>query len=96
MRTDENFSRKNEEQDLFPVRKNGVAKCLAYNPPQYKTNKAGCYIEFYAYDPAIGKMRRKRVKVNHINGSRNRKQYAKEAINRFADLLSDGWNPWID
>lgn len=96
MRTDEKFSRKNDERDLLPVRKNGVAKCLAYTPPQYRTNKAGCYIEFYAYDPATGKMRRKRVKVNHIDGSRNRKQYAKECITRFANLLSDGWNPWID
>ncbi|MDE6553181.1 MAG: tyrosine-type recombinase/integrase [Muribaculaceae bacterium] len=96
MRTEKKFSRKNDERDIFPERKNGVAKCLAYTPPQYRTNKAGCYIEFYAYDPASGGMRRKRVKVNHIDGSRNRKQYAKECITRYATLLSDGWNPWID
>lgn len=96
MRTEEKFSRKNDGRDLFPVKKNGVAKCLAYTPPQYRTNKGGCYIEFYAYDPVPGKMRRKRVKVNHIYGLRNRKQYAKECITRFANLLSDGWNPWID
>lgn len=79
-----------------PRKKNGVAKGLAYTPPQYRNNKGGSYIEFYAYDPLDGTMRRKRIKVNHINGSLNRKRYATECIQRFANLLSDGWNPWTD
>ena len=96
MRTEEKISRKNDSKELAPVKKNGVAKCLAYTPPQYRTNKGGSYIEFYAYDPLDGRMRRKRIKVNHINGSMNRKRYATECIKRFANLLSDGWNPWTD
>lgn len=56
MRTEKKFSRKNDEWEFLPVKKNGVAKCLAYTPPQYRINKAGCYIELYAYDPDTGKM----------------------------------------
>lgn len=92
-----NFSaQKSKGNNPYQEKKNGVAKALAYTPPQYRNNKGGCYIEFHAYDPVDGKMKRKRIKVNHIPGSRQRKQYATECIKRFLDLLSDGWNPWID
>ena len=85
-----------EVPEVAEVKKNGIAKALAYTPPVYRENKGGSYIEFYAYDPAIGQMRRKRTKLNHIDGKKNRKQYANEAIKRLSDQLSSGWNPWTD
>lgn len=85
-----------EEPEWAELRKNGVAKALAYTPPVLRVNKCGTYIEFHAYDPTRGRMRRKRVKLNHIDGKARRKQFANEAIRRFSDQLSDGWNPWID
>lgn len=92
-----NFSaQKSKKGNLYPEKKNGVAKALAYTPPQFRNNKGGSYIEFHAYHPIEGKMKRKRIKLNHIAGSRPRKQYATECIKRFSNLLSDGWNPWID
>lgn len=95
MRPNDSSARKTGES-VSPGKKSGVAKALAYTPPQYRTNKGGSYIEFYAYDPASGKMKRKRIKVNHIDGLRTRKQYAMECVKRFSNLLSDGWNPWTD
>lgn len=95
MRPKNNSARKTGEM-VTPVKKDGVAKALAYTPPQYRTNKGGSYIEFYAYDPVSGKLKRKRIKVNHIDGTSNRKRYAMECVKRFANLLSDGWNPWMD
>ncbi len=92
----DNFHAQKCKEQSNTITKNGVAKALAYTPPLYRTNKGGCYIEFYAYDPLIGRMRRKRIKVNHIDGKKNRKQYATECINRFANQLSEGWNPWTD
>lgn len=89
-------AQKCKDKSNVTFKKNGVAKALAYTPPQYRRNKGGCYIEFYAYDPLRGDMRRKRIKVNHIEGTQKRKQYATECINRFADLLREGWNPWIN
>lgn len=77
------------------IRKDGMAKALAYTPPVYRENKGGCYIEFYAYNPETGKLERKRTKVNHVQGKLKRKQYANEAIRRLSDQLSTGWNPWI-
>lgn len=87
-----NTPRKTAEE---AIRKDGVAKALAYTPPVYRENKGGSYIEFYAYDPETGKMERKRTKLNHIKGKLKRKQYANEAIKRLSDQLSTGWNPWI-
>lgn len=63
--------------------------------PVYKENGAGGYIEFRAYDPERGKMRRKTVKLNRIKGLTNRRTYARQVIKRLTDQLSKGWNPWI-
>lgn len=72
-----------------------VSNMLQYTPPVYKELTVDCYIEFYAYDPALGKMRRKRIKINRIKGVAKRRQYAKEVIQRLTDQLTKGWNPWI-
>lgn len=39
---------------------------LQYTLPEYRQTKGCDYIEFYAYDPAQAKMRRKRIQKNHI------------------------------
>lgn len=43
-----------------------VASMLQYTLPEYRQTKGCDYIEFYAYDPAQAKMRRKRIQKNHI------------------------------
>ena len=52
-------------------------------------------IDFYAFDPVIGKMKRKKIKLNNIPAGQRRK-YAKDLMNRLAKKLSLGWNPWIE
>lgn len=97
MHSDQKSPRKGaEEPGWAEVKKNGVAKALAYTPPVLRVNNCGTYIEFHAYDPAVGKMRRKRIKLNHIDGKMKRKSHAAETIKRLSDQLSDGWNPWTD
>ena len=54
------------------------------------------YIEFYAYDPAQGKLRRKRIKINRISKVKDRRKYANELKLRLTDQLSRGWNPWVE
>lgn len=76
-----------------PHRK-AVAQILSYRPPVYRENKSGGYIEFYAFDPASGSQRRKRIKVNTIKGVRQRREYAKEVMRRISEHLHNGWNPW--
>lgn len=73
----------------------GVQAVRQYDIPVYKENGAGGYIEFRAYDPERGKMRRKTIKLNRIKGLTNRRTYAKGVIKRLIEQLNHGWNPWI-
>lgn len=54
------------------------------------------YIEFYAYDPEVGKLRRKKIKVNRIPKISERRKYCRDVIKRISMRLSEGWNPWIE
>lgn len=73
----------------------GIHAARQYDLPAYKENGAGGYIEFRAYDPEQGKMRRKTIKLNRIKGLTNRRTYARQVIKRLTDQLNRGWNPWI-
>lgn len=66
-----------------------------YTPPELKTGKEW-YISFNAFDPILGKMKRKKIKLNHISGVGERRKYARDLINRLSVQLSNGWNPWIE
>lgn len=73
----------------------GVQAARQFDLPTYKENGAGGYIEFRAYDPERGKMRRKTIKFNWIKGITNRRTYARRVIKQLIDQLNHGWNPWI-
>ena len=73
----------------------GVDAARHYDLPVLRENGAGTYIEFRAYDPEKGKMRRKTIKLNRIKGKGKRKDYARDYIRRLTDQLKRGWNPWI-
>lgn len=53
------------------------------------------YIEFYAFDPAENKLRRKRIKINRIKSIKKRRAYARDVMKRISQQLSEGWNPWL-
>jgi len=54
------------------------------------------YIKFYAPDPAQGKMRRKKIKLNHIKKIGDRRRYAQHFLKQLILKLEKGWNPWIE
>lgn len=89
-------SPKNVGKKTFDVEPDGIAAALQYTMPVLRRNKNSNYIEFHAFDPALGKMHRKRIKLNRIQGAVKLKQYANEVIRRLTDQLSRGWNPWIN
>lgn len=66
-----------------------------YRYPVYRVTKDCCFVEYYAFNPAVGKLCRKRIKINTIKGMRARKQYATELMQRLVDKLQRGWNPFI-
>lgn len=76
-------------------RQSGVSSALQYTLPVYRETDGCSFIEFYAYDPEQGRMRRKRIKTNRIKGVVKRRQYVRDVIKRLCDQLSHGWNPWI-
>jgi hypothetical protein len=53
-----------------------LAAVIQYTVPQTRDNAAGFYIEFYAFDPALGRMRRKTIKLNRVNGLSTKRRYA--------------------
>lgn len=73
----------------------GIASAIQYTLPVYRETEGCNYIEFYAFDPNKGRLRRKRIKTNRIKGVVKRRQYVRDLIKRLTDQLSHGWNPWI-
>lgn len=69
-------------------------KILPYTYPSLYEGKVW-YIGFYAEDPATGRMRRKRYKVERIKGAKAKRRYAQRMICQLMDMLDHGWNPWI-
>ena len=72
----------------------GVDYVRQYTPPVLREG-AEWYIEFYAYDPALCRLRRKRIKLNRIKALTKRRAYAREMIAKITLQLQRGWNPWI-
>lgn len=92
----ENFSTpKKSGNNPNLTNQSGVQAARQFDLPTYKENGAGGYIEFRAYDPEQGKMRRKTIKLNRIKGISNRRTYARRVIKRLTEQLNNGWNPWI-
>lgn len=93
----EHFSAsKNERTGVPTPQRTTAATIIKYDPPVYRENPKGCYIEFRAFDPELGRMRRKRMKINRIDGKLARRKYAKEVIAELNEKLKNGWNPWIE
>ena len=71
-----------------------LEKIKSYTPPTLHCGRE-TYISFNAYDPAEGRMKRKRIKLNAIE-PKQRKKYANDLIKRLTEKLIMGWNPWIE
>ena len=72
-----------------------IKEIIGYTLPELYTGKEW-YVGFYAFDPVLGRMRRKKIKVNFIQGITKRRQYAEDLKRRIIEKLRKGWNPWID
>lgn len=70
-------------------------KIVSYTIPKLHTGKEW-YIDFFAFDPAQNRMRRKKIKLNSIQSVKQRRAYATDLIARLVSQLRIGWNPWIE
>lgn len=73
-----------------------LAELRSYRLPVYRQTKDCDFVEYYAFNPVIGKLGRKRIKVNQVKGTRARKEYARSIIERLTEKLTKGWNPFIE
>ena len=74
--------------------KNELSQIVAYTPPRLYTGKEW-YVGFMAYDPIQERLHRKKIKLNHVEKIKERREYAQELIKRLNEKLRRGWNPWI-
>lgn len=77
------------------ARSSTLNEILSFTYPKLHTGECW-YISFYAYDPARGILRRKRIKINSVGSTSEKKRYAAQLCHRISSKLEGGWNPWVD
>ncbi len=77
------------------ARNSALNEILSYTYPRLHTG-ACWFISFYAYDPANGTMRRKRIKINSVGTASEKRRYASQLCHRLSAKLEAGWNPWVE
>ena len=68
---------------------------INYVPPKLTRGKIW-YISYYAQDPATGKLKRIRVKLNRAKSTKERLAAAHALMGRISEDLSLGWNPLLE
>ncbi len=68
---------------------------LNYSLPKLHTGKSW-YVDFLCFDPACGKMKRKKYMLDGIRKASERRARAAEIITNVTVRLRKGWTPWAD
>jgi len=68
---------------------------IKFVPPRL-TQGQDWYISFYALHPETKKLRRTRIRLNHICPMSQRKIVARQLILDITDKLIKGWNPYVE
>ena len=64
--------------------------------PAEVVHKTETYVSYYVVNPFTGKMTRKRIRCNHIQGKTERLKYARLLCQAVNERLFDGWNPFYE
>ena len=72
-----------------------INNIVDYPLPKLHTGK-NWYVDFTCFDPADGKMRRKKYMLDSISKISERKKRGAEIIANATSRLRSGWNPWIE
>ena len=72
-----------------------INNIVEYTLPKLHTGK-NWYVDFTCFDPADGKMRRKKYMLDSISKISERKKRGAEIIANATSRLRSGWNPWIE
>lgn len=74
---------------------NSIKEIIGYTLPKLHTGK-NWYVDFMAYDPAEGRMKRKKYMLDSIGKASDKKKRAAEIIATVMERLHNGWNPWAE
>lgn len=74
----------------------GSREIIGFTLPVLHTKKSNWYVDFYARDPATGKMRRKKYMLNKYRTDRSKRSIASLLIHNITAKLIVGWNPWVN
>lgn len=72
-----------------------INNIVDYTLPKLHTGK-NWYVDFTCFDPADGRMRRKKYMLDSIEKISDRKKRAAEIIANATARLRNGWNPWAE
>lgn len=75
--------------------RNGASEMLGFTYPKLHTGKKW-FIDFFAFDPASGEMKRKKYHIDNIEKIGERRKKATEIIAVTLRKLRGGWNPWVN
>ena len=70
------------------------SEVLPFTYPRLHTGKKW-YVDFNSYDPAEGRMKRKKYHLDGIKKITDRRRRASELIERITLMLRQGWSPWV-
>jgi len=83
----------NIEINNFPP-KDVIQSTLAFSMPHITYGVKDTVLSFYSFDSQLGKMRRKRIKLNHLGKRWFIKKREREICSRFLAILAQGWSPF--
>lgn len=67
---------------------------LSFTMPRITYGKTGTVLSFYAFDPDMGELRRKRIRIDRLGDRWFIKRREKAICARFMALLAQGWSPF--
>lgn len=82
---------------MYSPKKNfsSAKEVLKFTYPKLHTGKSW-YVDFMSYDPAAGKMRRKKYMLDSIPKLKDRRKRAVELTDALIRKLRSGWSPWVN
>lgn len=84
------------KKNLSLSRRNSENDILGYRLPEYHPDGKKVYVDFYAFDPTRGEMRRKKIHLDKYKSKAEKKRHAAVIINTLTHKLLSGWNPWCE
>ncbi len=79
----------------FVSARSSTSYILEWKSPVFHQKKE-CYVSFSAFDPAEGRLRKKKIMLGHVKGRKAQRVVGEHLTRQLTEKLMQGWNPWIE